>query len=167
MGTEGFSRSTDGDGVKDAAEKLAGEPVAGGDSWRERRICGVYEQEASTIAGLTVTAERVVPAVADAPHTSPEVARYQLGRTAWANANRAVVYIDCISPRLAGAEEANPAVLAVSAWNRRFPQGDVAKYREANLALAYVASVALVKELGCKNNGGLADRLTVQEVPAG
>ncbi|MFG2984781.1 hypothetical protein ACGFYQ_26595 [Streptomyces sp. NPDC048258] len=152
--------------MRDAAGKLAAEPVDDG-AWREQRVCSVQKGPEAGIADLTVTAERVRPAVADASHTGPGTARYALGRGAWADADKAVVYVDCISPKLPGADGATPAVLAVRAWNRTFPQGDAAKYREANLALAHAASVALAKELGCRDNGGLPDKLTVRELPAG
>lgn len=160
------SHSVDDESVRDVAEKLAAEPLDGG-AWRERRICSVHKSPQAGIADLTVTAERVRPEVADAPHTKPGTARYQLGRIAWADINKGVVYVDCLSPRLPDADGVNPAVLAISAWNRTFPQGDVAKYREANLALAHAGAVALAKELGCKDHGGLSDRLTVKELPAG
>ncbi|MFD9411063.1 hypothetical protein ACFWBN_29120 [Streptomyces sp. NPDC059989] len=167
LGSGTFARSTDRDSVQAATAELAAEPVAGGDTWRERRICTLYKDADSNVAELTVTAERVLPGVADAKHTDPDAARYRVGRNAWADPNRGVVYVDCVSPRLAGAEGASPAVLAVSAWNRTSPHGDAAAYRQANLTLAHAAAVALVKELGCKDSGGLQERLTVQEVPAG
>lgn len=166
LGAETFSRSADDESVGAVAEELAAEPLVD-DVLRERRICSVHKGSQAGIADLTVTAERVRPAVADAPHTKPEVVRYQLGRTAWATADKAVVYVDCLSPRLPGADGTTPAVLAISAWNRTFPRGDAVKYREANLALAHAGAVALVKELGCRDNSGLPDRLTLREVPPG
>ncbi|MCX5013693.1 hypothetical protein OG765_22255 [Streptomyces sp. NBC_00555] len=166
LGVEAFSHLADDESVRDAAEKLAAEPLDDG-AWREYRMCSVHMSQQAGIADLTVTAERVRPAVADAPHTNPEVVRYQLGRTAWADINKGVVYVDCLSPKLQGADGTAPAVLAISAWNRTFPQGDAGKYREANLALAHAGAVAMAKELGCKDNGGLSDRLTVKELPAG
>ncbi|MFC9298763.1 hypothetical protein ACFTWH_22740 [Streptomyces sp. NPDC057011] len=167
LGSGTFARSTDRDSVQAATGELAAEPVSGGNSWQERRICTLYKDADSNVAELTVTAERVLPGVADAKRTDPDAARYRVGRNAWADPNRGVVYVDCVSSRLVGTEGAAPAVLAVSAWNRTSPHGDTAAYREANLTLAHAAAVALVKDLGCKDNGGLQERLTVQEVPAG
>ncbi|WP_412077865.1 hypothetical protein ACLF6K_26990 [Streptomyces xanthophaeus] len=166
LGSGPFQPSVGGESAGDAAGKLAAEPLDD-DAWREHRLCSVHKGSEAGIADLTVTGERVSPAIADAPHTRPEVARYAVGRGAWADANRAVVYVDCVSSRLAGADGSTPAVVAVSAWNRTFPQGDVAKYREANLTLAHAGAVAVVKELGCRDNAGLTDRPAVQEVPAG
>ncbi|MFB6620517.1 hypothetical protein ACFCV9_40900 [Streptomyces sp. NPDC056367] len=166
LGTETFAQSPDDESAGEAARKLAAESTDDG-AWREQRICSVHKGPQAGIADLTVTAERVQPAVADATHSGPGVARYVVGRGAWADANKAVVYVDCLSPKLAGADGTSPAVLAVSAWNRTFPQGDAAKYQEPNLVLAHAGAVALAKELSCKDNGGLADRLTAQPAPAG
>ncbi|MGT2528643.1 hypothetical protein ACU4GG_17020 [Streptomyces nojiriensis] len=166
LGTETFAQSADDESAGDAARKLAAEPMDDG-AWREQRMCSVRKGPQAGIADLTVTAERVRPAVADATHSGPGVARYVMGRGAWADANRAVVYVDCLSPKLAGADGTSPAVLAVSAWNRTFPQGGAAKYQEANLMLAHAGAVALAKELSCKDNGGLADKPTLQQAPEG
>ncbi|MFD3720244.1 hypothetical protein [Streptomyces sp. NPDC058674] len=163
-GAEAFAPSTDGESAKDAAGKLAAEPMDDG-AWREHRICSVRKGTEAGVADLTVTAERVRPGVADAAQTGPGAARYALARGAWADASKAVVYIDCVSPRLQGADGASPAVVAVRAWNRDFPRGDDAKYREANLALAHAAALPLVEALGCEDNGGVPDRLTVQRTP--
>lgn len=167
LGTGTFARSTDTDSVGAAAGKLAEEPVAGGSAWRERRMCTLYKDTDSKVAELTVDAERVLPAVADAPRKAPDAAAYELGRRAWADPNKAAVFVDCVSPRLAGSEGGSPAVVSVSAWNRTSPRGDTAAYREANLAMAHAAALALVKELGCKGAAGLPEHLTVQEIPAG
>ncbi|MET9606040.1 hypothetical protein ABZZ17_13350 [Streptomyces sp. NPDC006512] len=151
--TEDFSHSTDLDSVPAAASLLREDPVPSPFGAGERRICTVYVYEETNIAELTVGAERVTPEIADARHTRM---RYRLGRTAWANENKGVVYVDCLTPRLRGER---PAVLAVSAWNRTFPSGDVAAYRDAHLYLAHAAAVAFVRELGCQGDAGLPDRL--------
>lgn len=166
LGAEAFSRSTDDDTVGRAAAELAEDSAGRAGGPRERRICTLYKNPGSNIAELTVDAERVTSAIADAKHTAPAAASYRLGRSAWADPNKAVIYVDCTSPKAAAGTGAEPAVLAISAWNRTFPQGEAAKYREANLTLAHAAAVAIVKELGCKDGAGLPDRLTVQELPA-
>ncbi|MFF4008408.1 hypothetical protein [Streptomyces sp. NPDC001717] len=166
LGAETFAQSADDESAGDAARRLAAEPMDDG-AWREQRICSVHKGPQAGIADLTVTVERVRPAVADATHSGPGVARYVVGHGAWADVNKAVVYVDCLSPKVAGADGTSPAVLAVSAWNRTFPQGDVVKYQEANLVLAHAGAVALAKELSCKDNGGLTDKPTMQQAPAG
>ncbi|MCX5378124.1 hypothetical protein [Streptomyces sp. NBC_00091] len=86
---------------------------------------------------------------------------YDLGRNAWAISWQARLFFDCASTRLAGLDKAVPVAASVSMLDGS--NGDEPELREANLAIVHSASLAMAKELGCENNGGLPDKLVVKQ----
>ncbi|GGZ75913.1 hypothetical protein GCM10010371_39650 [Streptomyces subrutilus] len=89
---------------------------------------------------------------------------YALGRNALALSDRAKLFFDCASARLAGADTAVPVAASVTVSHGS--DGDDPRLREANLAVVHSAARALAAELGCKDGGGLPEKLTVQEKSA-
>ncbi|MFJ4774792.1 hypothetical protein [Streptomyces sp. NPDC088762] len=89
---------------------------------------------------------------------------YDLGRNALAVSRQARLYFDCASSRLAGPDKAVPVEASVNVSEGS--KGDEPELREANLAIVHSAALAMAKELGCKNNGGLPDKLVVKEKAA-
>ncbi|MFD9356504.1 hypothetical protein [Streptomyces sp. NPDC060031] len=89
---------------------------------------------------------------------------YDLGRNALALSHQARLFFDCASTRLAGLDKTVPIRASVNVSNGS--EEDDPALREANLAIAHSAALAMVKELGCKDNGGLPDKLVVKEKAA-
>ncbi|MFD4241565.1 hypothetical protein ACFWP3_08220 [Streptomyces sp. NPDC058525] len=89
---------------------------------------------------------------------------YDLGRNALAISNQAKLFFDCASTRLAGLDKAVPVAGSVTVSDGS--KGDEPELREANLAIVHSASLAMAKELGCKDNGGLPDKLVVKQKAA-
>lgn len=90
---------------------------------------------------------------------------YDLGRNALANARQARLYFDCVSTRLGGPEKSVPIAARASVGDMSSTTVDAAP-REANLTIVHSAARAMAKELGCKDGGGLPERLVVKEKAA-
>lgn len=86
---------------------------------------------------------------------------YDLGRNALAISRQAKLFFDCASTRLAGLDKAVPVAASVSI--SQGSKGDEPGLREANLTIVHSAALAMAKELGCKDNGGLPDTLVVRQ----
>ncbi|MBT2480985.1 hypothetical protein [Streptomyces sp. ISL-94] len=89
---------------------------------------------------------------------------YDLGRNALAISRQAQLFFDCASSKLAGPDKAVPVAASVSVANGS--EANELELREANLAIVHSAALAMAKELGCKDNGGLPDKLVVKEKAA-
>ncbi|MGW7190144.1 hypothetical protein, partial [Streptomyces sp. NPDC054838] len=87
---------------------------------------------------------------------------YDLGRNALASAKQGRLFFDCASDRLAGPDKAVPVRTNVDTIG---PPANVDEraLREANLTIVHSAARAMAKELGCKDGGGLPERLVVKE----
>ncbi|MEU6894283.1 hypothetical protein ABZ934_21245 [Streptomyces sp. NPDC046557] len=90
---------------------------------------------------------------------------YDLGRNALVLPDSGRLYFDCASARLAGSDKAVPIMAAVSLGEAP-TDVDPRALREANLTIVHSAARALAKELGCKDGGGLPERLVVKEKAA-
>ncbi|MFJ6717880.1 hypothetical protein [Streptomyces sp. NPDC091259] len=90
---------------------------------------------------------------------------YDLGRNALVLPDNGRLFFDCASDRLAGPDKAVPIKASVSL--REAPTNvDPRALREANLTILHSAARAMAKELGCKNDGNLPERLVIKEKAA-
>lgn len=90
---------------------------------------------------------------------------YDLGRSALVLPDGGRLFFDCTSDRLAGPDKAVPIKASVSL--REAPTAaDPRALREANLTIVHSAARAMAKELGCKDGGGLPERLVIKEKAA-
>ncbi|MFF2195184.1 hypothetical protein [Streptomyces sp. NPDC058157] len=89
---------------------------------------------------------------------------YDLGRSALAISRQAKLFFDCASARLAGLARAVPVETIVSVSDGS--EGDQPALREANLTVAHSAALAMARELGCKDDGGLPERLLLRQTAA-
>ncbi|MFC0601808.1 hypothetical protein [Streptomyces palmae] len=88
---------------------------------------------------------------------------YRLGELAIAGPQDAELYFECIGPSMD--EPSKPARVLVSLRHSRdYRSRHPATLRETNMKVVYSASLALARKLECKNDGGLPDRLVLQEV---
>ncbi|WP_327283642.1 MULTISPECIES: hypothetical protein [unclassified Streptomyces] len=89
---------------------------------------------------------------------------YELGRNALVLSDQAHLFFDCAGTRLAGPDTAVPVKVGVSLSSGS--KGDEPSLREANLAIAHSAALAMSRELGCRDNGGLPAVLVVKQKAA-
>ncbi|MFY0515171.1 hypothetical protein ACOMD4_32985 [Streptomyces anulatus] len=69
----------------------------------------------------------------------------------------AVVQFACRSAKLPGSTPAQVKI-GVERWSPKEPEGDPQKLKDAYATVAHSVSLAMAKELGCENNGGLRAR---------
>ncbi|MEV6165984.1 hypothetical protein AB0L71_29545 [Streptomyces sp. NPDC052052] len=79
---------------------------------------------------------------------------YTMGKQSEATPTSAALYFECVSTRFKGSKERPMRILGN--FGRPKDRGQNASDpREVNLTVVHAASLALAKELGCENNGGL------------
>ncbi|MEW2548378.1 hypothetical protein AB0910_21860 [Streptomyces sp. NPDC047002] len=93
--------------------------------------------------------------------TFSEHVRYGIGRNAFVNSDWAYLYFDCVSPRLKGSTEKQPAIVesvlsnAALSQHRSEPDGTRRKIDEANLSVLNSVALKVAGKLQCADNGGL------------
>ncbi|MEU2158817.1 hypothetical protein ABZ532_28050 [Streptomyces sp. NPDC019396] len=96
------------------------------------------------------------------PSPSLSVERFQLGREeAWVTSLGSRVTFKCSSPRLSGSMSL--PILVTGELMNRHPRNftDISKAdSEATLLVLHAATLAVAKELRCKDNGGLPEKAT-------
>ncbi|MGW0604351.1 hypothetical protein [Streptomyces sp. NPDC002640] len=86
----------------------------------------------------------------------------KMGEETGAAANEAYVLFECRSDKLAGSSTA--AHLMISAEHRTVsePEDNVEALRDAYATVAHSFSLAMAKELGCEENGGLPEEAVLE-----
>ncbi|MEU8519625.1 hypothetical protein [Streptomyces sp. NPDC048577] len=82
---------------------------------------------------------------------------YQMGREAHTGFKRAYLFLECTSPRLEGSAKAPARIQGTLDLDKPYPP-DTVPIREANLTILHSVALAVVKELGCKNDAGLTEK---------
>ncbi|MFJ2675275.1 hypothetical protein [Streptomyces sp. NPDC087525] len=91
---------------------------------------------------------------------------YRLGKRALAGSERSYLYFECVSPQIDGSDEQPARIDAVSrlanvgSWEVE----DTRATREAHLTVLHAAALAVAKELGCENNGGLPEKVVLEPI---
>ncbi|BFP54950.1 hypothetical protein SCMC78_47570 [Streptomyces sp. CMC78] len=80
-----------------------------------------------------------------------------MGEQALAAPDAGVVRFACRSEKLPGSTPAHIR-LGVERWSPEDPEGDPEKLKDAYATVAHSFALAMAKELGCENDGGLAAR---------
>ncbi|WP_345655196.1 hypothetical protein [Streptomyces tremellae] len=87
--------------------------------------------------------------------------RYGIGRNAFVNPDWAYLYFDCVSPRLKGSTEKQPAIVesvlsnAALSQHRSEPDGTRRQIDEANLSVLNSVALRVAGKLQCADSGGL------------
>ncbi|MGW6775621.1 hypothetical protein ACWGBX_35095 [Streptomyces sp. NPDC055037] len=91
---------------------------------------------------------------------------YRLGKRAAVGSERSKLYFECASPGIRGSDKQPARIYAISrlanigSWEVE----DTRATREAHLTVLHAAALAVAKELGCENNGGLPEKVVLEPI---
>ncbi|MER7698404.1 hypothetical protein [Streptomyces sp. NPDC096095] len=152
-GSSRFEAPAEGSTVARAARSLSeafASPAAD-----DGDICQVFAVNAAQSDRLEVTWE-----LADGPpqgEPAPKFTVLRMGERTLTASDAAVVQFACRSAKLPGSTPAQVKI-GVERWSPKEPEGDPEKLKDAYATVAHSVSLAMAKELGCENNGGLGAR---------
>ncbi|MEV5871858.1 hypothetical protein ACWDVX_31085 [Streptomyces tendae] len=117
-------------------------------------ICRIYKAEDSADFAIRVTWGLDDGNSTGTPATDFTVLK--MGKRTLAAANRASIQFACRSDRLPNRTNEAVVDIGVEHWGMPTePEGDVEALKDAYATVAHSFSLAMAKELGCENNGGL------------
>lgn len=152
-GSSRFAAPAEGSTVARAASSLSeafSSPAAD-----DGDICQVFAIDAAQSDRLEVTWELVGGPPEGEP--APKFTVLPMGERALAAPDAGVVQFACRNEKLLGSQPAHIDV-GVERWSPKEPEGDPEKLKDAYATVAHSVALAMAKELGCENNGGLQDR---------
>ncbi|MFJ2102439.1 hypothetical protein [Streptomyces sp. W4I9-2] len=118
-------------------------------------ICKVFAIDAVQSDRLEITWELASGPPEGEP--APKFTVLPMGERTLTAADAAVVQFACRSAKLPGSTPAQVRI-GVERWSPKEPEGDPEKLKDAYATVAHSVSLAMAKELGCENNGGLRAR---------
>ncbi|MFE4526323.1 hypothetical protein OH797_24490 [Streptomyces anulatus] len=146
---ESAEKSTVVHAAKQLSQEFASSVTGDGD------ICQVFAIDAAQSDRLEVTWELVGGPPEGEP--APKFTVLPMGERALAAPDAGVVQFACRNEKLLGSQPAHIDV-GVERWSPKEPEGDPQKLKDAYATVAHSVSLAMAKELGCENNGGLKAR---------
>ncbi|WP_398866492.1 hypothetical protein [Streptomyces parvus] len=152
-GASRFEESDEESTVADAAKSLMQEFTSSitGDG----DICQVFANDAALSDRLEVTWELTGGPPKGEPASKFTVLR--MGERALTAADAGAVQFACRSGKLSGSLPAHIDI-GVERWSPKDPEGDPEKLKDAYATVAHSFALAMAKELGCENDGGLETR---------
>ncbi|NEB53952.1 hypothetical protein G3I48_16925 [Streptomyces griseus] len=141
--------------AKELSEKFTSSATGDGD------ICTVFAEDAKQSDRLEVTWELTGGPPEGEPASKFRVLR--MGERALAAPDAGVVQFACRNEKLLGSQPAHVDI-GVERWSPGEPEGDPEKLTDAYATVAHSVSLAMAKELGCENNGGLEARPSLDPV---
>ncbi|MEV7459081.1 hypothetical protein [Streptomyces rubiginosohelvolus] len=135
--------------ARELSEKFTSSATGDGD------ICTVFAEDAKQSDRLEVTWELTGGPPEGEPASKFRVLR--MGERALAAPDAGVVQFACRNEELLGSQPAHVDI-GVERWSPEEPEGDPEKLTDAYATVAHSVSLAMAKELGCENNGGLEPR---------
>ncbi|MFI1930964.1 hypothetical protein [Streptomyces sp. NPDC020330] len=124
-------------------------------------ICQVFAVDAAQSDRLEVTWE-----LTGGPPEGEPASKFTvlpMGERALAAPDAGVVQFACRNEKLLGSQPAHIDV-GVERWSPEEPEGDPEKLKDAYATVAHSVALAMAKELGCENNGGLEARPSLDPV---
>ncbi len=118
-------------------------------------ICQVFANDAALSDRLEVTWELTGGPPKGEPASKFTVLR--MGERALTAADAGAVQFACRSGKLSGSLPAHIDI-GVERWSPKDPEGDPEKLKDAYATVAHSFALAMAKELGCENDGGLETR---------
>ncbi|MER5734672.1 hypothetical protein ABT117_03215 [Streptomyces sp. NPDC002262] len=89
---------------------------------------------------------------------------YDMAVEAQSGPKKSYLFVRCVSPRLEGSDERPARVMGSLAFDRsELP--DTVPVREANLTILHSATLAVVRELGCRDDAGLTEKPVLKALP--
>ncbi len=135
--------------ARELSEKFTSSATGDGD------ICTVFAEDAKQSDRLEVTWELTGGPPEGEPASKFRVLR--MGERALAAPDAGVVQFACRNEKSLGSQPAHVDI-GVERWSPEEPEGDPEKLTDAYATVAHSVSLAMAKELGCENNGGLEPR---------
>ncbi|MET9370188.1 hypothetical protein ABZY00_20380 [Streptomyces griseoflavus] len=118
-------------------------------------LCRVYTPIGAPDFDLRITWRLVDGAPSDEP-AAPKFTVLKMGEEALAAEDMAYVQFACRSDRLLNSSSVAHIVIGVQHWAvPTEPEGDVEALKDAYATVAHSVSLAMAKELGCEDDGGL------------
>ncbi|MCW8122424.1 hypothetical protein ACN6LC_006069 [Streptomyces violaceoruber] len=116
-------------------------------------VCRIYTPLGTPDFDLRVTWRQVDP---DATGSPSKFTLLKMGEQTLAAADKAYVQFGCKSDKVAGTSEVGHLEVGVERWGMPTePEGNVEALKDAYATVAHSFSLAMAKELGCADNGGL------------
>ncbi|MGV9624532.1 hypothetical protein [Streptomyces tendae] len=149
-GSTRFEASAEEYTVKQAAADLVDDyPL----STETNDVCRIYTPRDTPDFDLRITWN-----LEDGPPTSdsaPEFTELKMGELAVTATDKAYVFFACQSDKLGSSPDVH-IVIGVQHWAMHTePEGDIKALKDAYATVTHSVSLAMAKELGCENNGGL------------
>ncbi|MEU8098704.1 hypothetical protein [Streptomyces rubiginosohelvolus] len=141
--------------ARELSEKFTSSATGDGD------ICTVFAEDAKQSDRLEVTWELTGGPPEGEPASKFRVLR--MGERALAAPDAGVVQFACRNEKLLGSQPAHVDI-GVERWSPEEPEGDPEKLTDAYATVAHSVSLAMAKELGCENDGGLEPRPALDPV---
>ncbi|RUP67509.1 hypothetical protein SSPNP10_15225 [Streptomyces sp. NP10] len=141
--------------ARELSEKFTSSATGDGD------ICTVFAEDAKQSDRLEVTWELTGGPPEGEPASKFRVLR--MGERALAAPDAGVVQFACRNEKSLGSQPAHVDI-GVERWSPEEPEGDPEKLTDAYATVAHSVSLAMAKELGCENNGGLEPRPALDPV---
>ena len=138
---------TGGDGVRATAKVLAAGISSEGES---HELCTAYASSFNNGTSFTYALENELPR----RDIDPRFTQYGMGALTLAKAKSAYLFMECKSPRFE-LPTSDPILLSGEIYNGHLPDSRDDVARDENLRLLHAVSLALVRELHCKNDAGL------------
>lgn len=135
--------------ARELSEKFNSSATGDGD------ICTVFAEDAKQSDRLEVTWELTGGPPEGEPASKFRVLR--MGERALAAPDAGVVQFACRNEKSLGSQPAHVDI-GVERWSPEEPEGDPEKLTDAYATVAHSVSLAMAKELGCENDGGLEPR---------
>ncbi|MEU7330966.1 hypothetical protein [Streptomyces parvus] len=135
--------------ARELSEKFTSSATGDGD------ICTVFAEDAKQSDRLEVTWELTGGPPEGQPASKFRVLR--MGERALAAPDAGVVQFACRNEKSLGSQPAHVDI-GVERWSPEEPEGDPEKLTDAYATVAHSVSLAMAKELGCENDGGLKPR---------
>ncbi|WP_328562987.1 hypothetical protein [Streptomyces coelicoflavus] len=121
---------------------------------RSGDICRIYTPLGTPGFDLRVTWSQVDPDATGSP--ASKFTALKMGERTLAAADKAVVQFGCKGGKVAGTGQVAHLDVSVEHWaTPTEPEGDVKALKDAYATVAHSFALAMAKELGCENNGGL------------
>ncbi|MFI8514684.1 hypothetical protein ACIGHB_26515 [Streptomyces sp. NPDC085460] len=89
---------------------------------------------------------------------------YDMGVEGHSGPGKAYLFVECVSPRLEGSGSRHARIKGTLTYNwSKLP--DTVPVREANLTVLHSVTLAVVRQLGCEGDAGLAEKPVFRALP--
>lgn len=116
-------------------------------------FCPIFTGKSSPME-VTIDFELADDGIPKNSEVDPRLFQYPIGRAAFASGKNAIIYFECISPRLDDSKD-SPALIRSHMWSGIPPKSEEKKRANDNMSVMHAAALEIAKRLKCKNNGDL------------